>query len=82
LGRHYAYVQYQNNPSQGTTVWRVMAAQNLVDHSTQPSFYIEHSITPRVSLFSLGTAGIGPRKSEFGAFYRYSLMAGAKVFLF
>jgi hypothetical protein len=82
LGQHYLYLQYQNNPSQGGTIWRIMAAENLVDHSAQLSFYLEQNVTDRISLFALGLGNIGPHSSEFGSLFRESITVGLKVFLF
>jgi hypothetical protein len=82
LGQHYLYSQYQNNPAQGDTLWRLMAAQNLVDHSAQLSVYLEQNLTDRMSLFALGVANVGPHDSDFGAVFRDSLTAGLKFFLF
>jgi len=82
LGRHYVYVQFQNSQSDGGTLWRVMAAENLEDLSTQLSFYVEYNLAPRVSLFALGVANLGAHGSEFGALFRESLTAGLKIFVF
>ncbi len=82
LGRHYVYAQFQNSQSQGGTLWRIMAAENLEDLSTQLSFYYEYNLSDRVSLFALGVANLGAHGSEFGSLFRESLTLGAKVFLF
>jgi hypothetical protein len=82
LGQHYLYLQYQNNPAQGDTLWRLMAAHNLTDHSTQFSAYLEQNISERVSLYALGVYNAGSPNSEFPALFRVSVTAGAKVFLF
>ncbi len=82
LGRHYVYVQFQNSQTDGGMLWRVMAAENLQDLSTQLSFYVEYNLAPRVSLFALGVANLGAHGSEFGALFRESLTAGLKIFLF
>ena len=82
LSRHYLYLQYQNNPSTGDTIWRVMGTQNLEDYSTQVGAYLEHNLGGRITLFALGTYNIGPRDTEFGALLRASLIAGLKIYMF
>ena len=82
LGQHYLYLQYQNSPAQGDTIWRLMAAQNLVDHSAQLSVYFEHNLISQVSLFALGIVNVGPRNTEFNSTFGESLMVGLKFFLF
>ena len=82
LGRDYVWFSWQSNTQESKHLWRMSWTQNLSDRSGQISLYGEKIVWPRVSVFASLVAGSGGLRSEYGALYRSSVIAGVKLFVF
>ena len=81
LGRDYWSLIWQSNPQENNLYWRLIAARNMHDSSSQSSLYVEKNISPRISFFALFTLNDGSTESEYGALLRHSGTIGIKLFL-
>lgn len=81
-GRHYLFLQVQNNPTDSEPTWQLRYSLNLVDGSGQASAYVEWSVLPRLALFGVGVINHGSNRTEFHSLLSQSLLVGAKGYVF
>ncbi|WP_225888192.1 hypothetical protein [Myxococcus xanthus] len=81
LGRHYLFLQVQNNPTDTGPTWQLRYALNLVDGSGQASAYAEWNIWSRLALFAVGVMHHGGNRTEFHSLLSQSILVGAKGYV-
>ena len=80
-GRHYLFLQFQNNPAEDGPIWQLRYSLNLLDGSGQGAGYIEWNASNRLGLFALGVVNHGSKRSEFHSLMSGSLLVGAKGYI-
>ncbi|AKQ63572.1 hypothetical protein A176_000484 [Myxococcus hansupus] len=81
LGRHYLFLQVQNNPADAGPIWQLRYSLNLVDGSGQASAYGEWHVWERLAFFAVGVLHHGSPRSEFNALQSRSILVGAKGYV-
>ncbi|GHG93997.1 hypothetical protein [Comamonas sp. JC664] len=81
LGRHYLFLQAQNNPADSGPIWQLRYSLNLVDGSGQVSAYGEWNVWERLALFAVGVLHHGSPRSEFHALQSRSILMGVKGYV-
>jgi hypothetical protein len=77
-GRHYLFLQVQNNQTDSGPIWQLRYSLNLMDGSGQASAYVEWNAFSRLALFAVGVINHGSNRSEFHSLLSRSLLVGAK----
>ncbi|NMO18785.1 hypothetical protein HPC49_23610 [Pyxidicoccus fallax] len=80
-GRHYLFLQVQNNPTDSGPTWQLRYSLNLVDGSGQGSAYVEWNAWSRLALFAVGVLHHGSHRSEFHSLLSRSILVGAKGYV-
>ncbi|MFP2959171.1 hypothetical protein ACLEPN_15335 [Myxococcus sp. 1LA] len=81
LGRHYLFMQVQNNPTDTGPTWQLRYSLNLVDGSGQASAYAEWNVWSRLALFAVGVLHHGGPRTEFHSLLSQSILVGAKGYV-
>ncbi|MCY1014474.1 hypothetical protein [Pyxidicoccus sp. MSG2] len=81
LGRHYLFLQVQNNQADSGPTWQLRYSLNLVDGSGQGSAYVEWNVWSRLALFAVGVINHGSNRSEFHSLLSRSILVGAKGYV-
>ena len=82
LGRDYLALQWQSNPQESESFWRLNWNANLTDRSHQFTAYYERNLSQRWSAFVVLGAQQGPRDSEAERLWDRRLSLGVKLFAF
>ncbi|WP_224364470.1 hypothetical protein [Hyalangium versicolor] len=77
-GRHYLFLQVQNNQTDSGPTWQLRYSLNLMDGSGQASAYVEWNVLSRLALFAVGVLNHGSNRSEFHSLLSRSILVGAK----
>ncbi|WP_240359003.1 hypothetical protein [Pyxidicoccus trucidator] len=80
-GRHYLFLQVQNNQTDSGPMWQLRYSLNLVDGSGQGSAYVEWNVLSRLALFAVGVINHGTNRSEFHSLLSRSILVGAKGYV-
>jgi hypothetical protein len=82
LSRHYLAFAWQSSPQDSRLFWRAMWTLNLVDHSHEPSYYVEYSMNRRISWLANVVLHRGDSNDEFGSLLHATATVGMKLLLF
>jgi hypothetical protein len=80
-GRHYLFLQVQNNATGNGPTWQLRYSLNLIDGSGQGSAYVEWDVWSRLGLFAVGILNHGSQRSEFHSLLSRSILVGAKGYV-